>query len=670
MTDLADVASSLGLPVFACNAAKHPLMAGGFKAASCDPSEIRRQFARPDAAMIGMPTGMASGIVVVDVDVKNGAQGDAWLQANADRLPPTRTHRTRTGGLHLLFRAPADVEIRNSASRVAPGVDVRGQGGYIIVPPSPGYSVADRTEPADMPAWLIECCLKPRPQPEPPPEPRRHERHADSIHGSRYGLAALERECDAIARAAPGCQEQSLNDGSLRMGSLVAAGVLDARHAHSRLVEAGLRMSNGDASWPWSRNEIADKVERALTDGAQRPRIIREREMRRDPPRGAQHPRQHADTMRPDTPGHTQGKAGQEPDSRTRPDIFPLLRFEQIQPRIDAGDFLQGIFIRGSAAVVYGESNAGKTFWMTDVALHVAAGKEWQGRRVEGGPVIYVALEGGIGFANRVAAWRTANGLEDAVIPFFAIVHPINMLDPEADMPRFLATLRAVADEVGEPILVVIDTLSRALSGGDENSSEDMGALVRNMDQVRAEIGSCVAFIHHSGKDSARGARGHSLLRAAVDTEIEVKAEEGSDLKTATTVKQRDMAKGQVMPFRLEVVELGRNRHGEAVTTCLVAAAHVEEGAGSDGHKIKLSGDSRQAFDVLVDLLNEKGRPGFPSVPPHTVSIPDEWWREAFYSRCKIGAERKAKEKAFRRAADTLTQSGLVAANAGRVWVV
>jgi hypothetical protein len=59
--------------------------------------------------MIGVPTGRASGLVVVDVDVKNGAQGDAWLQENAEALPETRTHRTQSGGLHLVFRAPEGV---------------------------------------------------------------------------------------------------------------------------------------------------------------------------------------------------------------------------------------------------------------------------------------------------------------------------------------------------------------------------------------------------------------------------------------------------------------------------------------------------------------------------------------------------------------------------------
>lgn len=660
MASLSDIAADLAQhsPVFPCNDLKRPLTANGFKDATRDPVAARQMFSRPGAVMIGMPTGTASGLVVVDVDVKNGAQGDAWLQENAGRLPPTRTHKTRSGGLHLLFRIPAGVEIRNSASRVAPGVDVRGQGGYIVVPPSPGYSVADGTEPAEMPDWLIDRCLHPQPEPPPPHEPRRSERHADSVHGSRYGLAALERECEAISKASPGVQEPALNDGALRMGSLVAAGVLDARYAYDRLVEAGMRMVTGDPSWPWSRSEIADKVERALTDGTARPRQIKEREFRTERPQ-ERHVRQEAPLSE---------RPSDQPNEAPKRDVFPLIRFEDIQPDPDARDFVQGVLTEGGAAVVYGESNAGKTFWTTDLSLHVAAGLQWNGRRVDAGPVIYVALEGASGFRNRVAAWKVEKGMEDASVPFYALIHPINLLDPEADMPRLMETLRQVTDEAGAPKLVVVDTLSRALAGGDENSSEDMGALVRNMDLIRHEIGCCVLFIHHSGKDASKGARGHSLLRAAIDTEIEVKAEEGSSLKTATTVKQRELSKGDVFAFTLRVTEIGVNRHGEPVTTCLVEEANEPNEANEKKRSVRLNPTSKIGFDALRNLIAEKGTSGF-GVPDSALSVPEEWFRDRFY-RVFPHDSQDAKRMAFNRVRADLVSKLLIRIEGGRSWIV
>lgn len=143
---LADAAIALGLPVFPCNADKKPCTKRGFHDAVRDPAAVRHLFRHPATALIGVPTGAASGLAVVDVDTRDGGAGLAWLAANEHRIPRTRRHRTRSGGLHLVFRRPADAVIRNSQGRatadgevkgISPGVDVRGEGGYVCAPPSP-----------------------------------------------------------------------------------------------------------------------------------------------------------------------------------------------------------------------------------------------------------------------------------------------------------------------------------------------------------------------------------------------------------------------------------------------------------------------------------------------------------------------------------------------------
>ena len=285
---------------------------------------------------------------------------------------------------------------------------------------------------------------------------------------------------------------------------------------------------------------------------------------------------------------------------------LPLIWFDEITPVLEARDFVQGVLAEQSAVVVYGESNAGKTFWTTDLALHVAAGKEWNGRRVDGGGVIYCALEGGIGFRNRVAAWRTAHVKPGDQIHFAAVAAGINLLDPEADTQRLIRTIKAAAERMAQPVkLVVIDTLSRALAGGNENAPEDMGALVRNMDAIREATGAALLFVHHSGKDAAKGARGHSLLRAAIDTEIEVKADETTGSKTATAVKQREMKKGDVFGFRLETKLLGRNQHGEDVTTCIVEPEEVRRPTTSGQKPITVT--ERGWLADLTDLFAGDG---------------------------------------------------------------
>ena len=227
---LGDIAAQMPWPVFACNAEKQPVVATGYKAASRDMLTILEQFARPAAAMIGVPTGDASGLLVIDIDIKNGQNGGAWLDENADALPSTRTHKTRSGGLHLVFKMPTGFDIRNSASRIAPGVDVRGNGGYVIMPPSPGYSIADSSEHADMPLWLIRACMRTE---TPAPIQRPQERH------ERYTQAAIDGEVLAVMRAPEGTRNDTLNKAAVKLGTLVAAGQISRSAAEDELVRAG-----------------------------------------------------------------------------------------------------------------------------------------------------------------------------------------------------------------------------------------------------------------------------------------------------------------------------------------------------------------------------------------------------------------------------------------------
>jgi AAA domain len=284
---------------------------------------------------------------------------------------------------------------------------------------------------------------------------------------------------------------------------------------------------------------------------------------------------------------------------------LPLLWCSETAPALDDVDFVEGVLVEGSAVVVYGDSSVGKTFWTTNLALHVAAGKPWNGRAVEQGAVVYCVMEGGNRFRNRVAAWRGANPGID--LPFTAIPASLNLLNPEADVLPLIETIRFVAKKTGRPVkMVVIDTLARALAGGNENSPEDMGALVRNMDIIRKTTGACVLFVHHSGKDAARGARGHSSLRAAVDTEIEVEVDRETGIRTAKVEKQRDLQDGDVFGFTLETVLVGQNRRGRNVTTCLVnEAASPLTARHTKGPKL-----NEEAGTLLREIEHLAGREG------------------------------------------------------------
>jgi hypothetical protein len=154
------------IPVFPCKPGrKEPLTPNGHKDASTDPERIRAWWSRWPDANIAMPTGKRSGWVVVDVDPEHGGYDSlAELHEAGHGLPLTATIKTGGGGVHHYLRCPEGVEIRNSAGKLGPGLDIRGEGGYVIVPPSVTegpYEVLHNRSPAEAPEWLIERLTAP-----------------------------------------------------------------------------------------------------------------------------------------------------------------------------------------------------------------------------------------------------------------------------------------------------------------------------------------------------------------------------------------------------------------------------------------------------------------------------------------------------------------------------
>lgn len=640
-----------GFPVFPCGSNKRPSIPGpgGHNDASLEMQEVQRLFsiAAKSAVMVGVPTGERSGFDVLDVDYRSG--GRVWESYHADNLPETRIHSTVGGGRHYLFKHAHGV--CNSQSKIAKGVDIRGEGGYAIMPPSPGYDVISDADIAEWPDWLLaEVLSRPTRDDIPAFDGPREKLTSARLEGLTKSILAR------VSSAADGTKHSALRNAALSLGGILEQANISQESAVSMLIQA-LPSSVKDYG------NAKKTAEWGIERGRERPLELPDRpgyERSYEPPPMSMDDYGAVDSVVVDTQGRP---FVAEPES-SRPPI-EVLWFDDIEATLDTKDFVQGLLIEGSAGVVYGASNSGKTFWTTDLGLHIAAGLDWNGRRVEQGGVLYCALEGGIGFRNRVAAWKDAHGL--ASIPFLAVTSPLNLRDPEGDTERLITVIEQAKAKMQVPLkLVIIDTLSRAMAGGNENAPEDMGALVMCMDRLRAATSAAEVFIHHTGKDQAKGARGHSLLQAAIDTEIEVIAPEVGEIHTATVVKQRELHKGDIFAFTLKVVELGKNRHNEPVTTCLVE--HGEEGAAAPARRYT-TGNTKRAMEVLADLLATAGEAGHRGTPTGYQSVPEKWWRERFYDRAMPGAEDEAKKKAFRRVADSLVADKSVGMAGGRVWL-
>jgi hypothetical protein len=261
-------------------------------------------------------------------------------------------------------------------------------------------------------------------------------------------------------------------------------------------------------------------------------------------------------------------KSSEASEQRAR--IAAPIWFRDANPNLARRDAIGDLLGSGMLSSIYGGSGSGKTFFALDLALAIARGEAWCGRRVLRGIVLYAAGEGHQSVLLRLAAYRLHHfASERPALPFATIPQSINLLDPGAHVDAVVALAKQAESEWELPtVLIVIDTLARSMAGGNENAPEVMGTAIRSADLLRERTGAHVCLIHHTGK-ADNGARGHSSLRAALDTEIEVTGLDG--VRTAKVTKQRDVPIGATFAFALKPVAIGANPEtGKEVSSCVV----------------------------------------------------------------------------------------------------
>lgn len=259
---------------------KHPLTRHGLQEASCDPERIRSWWCSWPAANVAVATGARAGLVVVDIDPpKGGAESAAALEGRGLVLPETLTARTGGGGRHLFYRPPAGQAVRNRAGGLPgggglAGIDLRGDGGYVVAAPSAHasgdtYQWADPLAPvAPWPRWMHE---RRRLAPDGPTRRLRPARGGTGPApraaggGSRYGFAALERETAAVRTAEIGGRNERLNRAAWSVGMLVGGGELEDDVAEAELRAAALTAGLDE-------HEATATIRSGLDAGRQKPR--------------------------------------------------------------------------------------------------------------------------------------------------------------------------------------------------------------------------------------------------------------------------------------------------------------------------------------------------------------------------------------------------------------
>lgn len=303
-------------------------------------------------------------------------------------------------------------------------------------------------------------------------------------------------------------------------------------------------------------------------------------------------------------------KGNGEPPPQHR---YPVTWLSDAALDLNARYIVKGLIEQGSFSIIYGPSGSGKSFFTADIAQHITTGQIWRGRRVNQSLVVYVASEAGGSILKRFIGWRDNRlGESSERIPLAILTRGPSLLIKQ-DVAALAEQLMEMEQQAQLPLgLVVFDTLSRSIPGGDENKAEDMTEAVSVADYLRDTFKAATTFVHHSGKDVTQGARGHSSLFAAADCVLRV-----SD-HIAVVEKIRDGVAGEQFPFSLQPIDLGTDADGDDVTTCILS--HEGSNIPSKPNLKGMGKNQRLVLEYLRPLIAETGqRTGGTSVIPDGV---------------------------------------------------
>jgi 5S rRNA maturation endonuclease (ribonuclease M5) len=258
-------------------------------------------------------------------------------------------------------------------------------------------------------------------------------------------------------------------------------------------------------------------------------------------------------------------------DTGTTKPPFKLVKLSDVQMK-PADWVANGLMEKDSLNQLFSDPGGCKTFLAIDLSNCVATGKDFHGRTVQQGPVVFIAGEGHNGIKRRFMAWEIHHQVALDKAPIFLSSMPAGLCD--ADQVGFvIEAIQAVADDHGQPVLIVLDTVARNFGSGDENSTRDMSGFIAGLDKIREKFRSCILLVHHTGHLEKSRARGSMALKGALDTEYRLEKVE-TDMIRMINTKMKDHQPPEPLVFKLNTVELPcTDEQGHQVTSAVLEAA-------------------------------------------------------------------------------------------------
>ena len=528
---------------------------------------------------MGIITGACSGrAFILDLDLHKNPAAAVWWRGvlqvhNNGSEPETPRQRTGGGGLQLLFRAPAHWTA--PTNRTERGVDIRGQGGFAVMPSSlhdsgeayawlPGMAPWE-VEILEAPEWLCGEIVKlvgatninsspgninspdsniNSPAPDHGQADRKtgdFDPFGNRVDGREEHMRDMVWRCVVkLRRASPipptGEEHQRIIDAEYevyeRTVQVQSPFPLESKRAG--LEREGRGASAFLAKWQYAMRQWYEDVAIAADQPDPSPEEV-------DPA---------AEFAEAAT--KAEAKASANPAA-----LFERLTVAEIKNLADPQWLVGGLIVEQALGFIYGPPGCLKTFIALDMALSFATGRTmWWDRAIErSGAVIYISSEGQADLKFRIMAWEKHRGVNADAAPFRLIRQSINFMSGE-DVGKLLATVQAVVDETGVAVAAVfVDTVSRVLPGAEENLQKDMTLFVLACDAVRQRFGATVVGIHHTAR--AGNMRGSTVIPGAGDFIIEVRREPGAETGSITATKIKAGEDGWQQNFKVTKLAVG-----------------------------------------------------------------------------------------------------------------
>lgn len=620
---------------------------------------------------MGFVTGACSGnVICIDLDDYKTSDAARWMIEALDGITPhTWMQTTGGGGRQYFFRLPEGVSISNCCTAL--GVDIRAQGGFAMVPPSWHYSGKQYEWVKDHEPWSIKV------ETIPPQLLDAIKALIEEHGGSSVSSATIERtqsvgtDFDAFGSRVDGREDY--------MTRLVWGAVVDwHRECPIPPPNAEVQAKMREAYGVYERSVKSRLPDDGTSKGSRLEREGRGATLFTEKWQNAM--RQWNDKVADHAAHIPDGKSvyqaasagtvsfdpetgeviGETPRPKSKIEFIPWDDLPDLQVQWLIKDFLPA----GGFAALYGKPGSYKSFVALYLAASIASGRTAFDRATTQGDVIYIAGEGGAGLKKRRDAFNRFYDMAPGTRVHF-IRAQLNFRSTFEDAQAVIEGCQALNIQ---PSLIIIDTLARAFAGGNENASEDMGAFIGVTGRLQEALGHpAILIVHHSGKDEARGMRGHSSLFGAVDTELEVvkvSADESPDrIGKMTVTKQKDGEDGFALTYRLEHVSLSDIDPDKGSLVVV-----PDEEVASQRQKKPISANARQALRALEAAIAEHGEAiGLNQIPRSARCVKQSLWREFFYAMSVQDGE--TRRKTFLRASNALVESGTVGAWADWCWI-